>query len=143
MIQLLETITDTDLEILASIWLKSNLDAHAFINQNYWLENYPTVKENLPTAEIYAYYHNGKIVGFLGLIDTYVAGLFVLSDYRSLGIGGQLLAKIKAKHSKLTLSVYQKNERAVLFYLKQGFKILKEEKNLETNEVELLMEWTT
>lgn len=142
MIHLLETITDTDLEILASIWLKSNLEAHAFIDQNYWLENYQTVKKTLPTAALYAYYHNGKIVGFLGLIDTYVAGLFVLSDYRSLGIGGQLLAKIKAKHSKLTLSVYQKNERAVLFYLKQGFKILKEEKNLETNEVEFLMEWT-
>ncbi|MFR3685967.1 MAG: GNAT family N-acetyltransferase [Enterococcus sp.] len=142
MIQLLETISDTDLETLASIWLKSNLDAHAFINQNYWIENYQTIKKTLPTAALYAYYHNGKIVGFLGLIDTYVAGLFVLSDYRSIGIGGQLLAKIKAKHSKLTLSVYQKNERAVLFYLKQGFKILKEEKNLETNKVELLMEWT-
>ena len=142
MIQLLETITDKELEVLASIWLKSNLEAHVFIDKNYWLENYQTVKETLPTAELYAYYHNDKIVGFLGLINTYVAGIFVLSDCRSLGVGGQLLAKIKAKHSKLTLSVYQKNERAVQFYLKQDFEILQEQKDPETNEMEFLMAWT-
>ncbi|MGM0113892.1 GNAT family N-acetyltransferase [Enterococcus sp. DIV0187] len=108
MIRRIETITDADLETIASIWLKSNLEAHTFIDRNYWLKNYQTVKASLTTADLYAYYHNEKIIGFLGLIDEYIAGIFVLQEYRSLRIGGQLLAKIKEKHSKLLLSVYQK-----------------------------------
>ena len=105
------------------------------------LFGYQTVKASLTTADLYAYYHNEKIIGFLGLIDEYIAGIFVLQEYRSLGIGGQLLARIKEKHSKLLLSVYQKNERAVQFYLKQGFTILKETTDYETTEEEFLMEW--
>ena len=105
MIRRIETITDADLETIASIWLRSNLESHAFIDRNYWLKNYQTVKASLTTADLYAYYHNEKIIGFLGLIDEYIAGIFVLQEYRSLGIGGQLLARIKEKHSKLLLSV--------------------------------------
>ena len=141
MIRRIETITDADLETIASIWLRSNLESHAFIDRNYWLKNYQTVKASLTTADLYAYYHNEKIIGFLGLIDEDIAGIFVLQEYRSLGIGGQLLARIKEKHSKLLLSVYQKNERAVQFYLKQGFTILKETTDYETTEEEFLMEW--
>ncbi|MDT2456703.1 GNAT family N-acetyltransferase [Enterococcus avium] len=141
MIRRIETITDADLENIASIWLRSNFESHAFIDRNYWLKNYQTVKASLTTADLYAYYHNEKIIGFLGLIDEYIAGIFVLQEYRSLGIGGQLLARIKEKHSKLLLSVYQKNERAVQFYLKQGFTILKETTDYETTEEEFLMEW--
>ncbi|MFM2487182.1 GNAT family N-acetyltransferase [Enterococcus avium] len=141
MIRRIETITDADLETIAFIWLRSNLESHAFIDRNYWLKNYQTVKASLTTADLYAYYHNEKIIGFLGLIDEYIAGIFVLQEYRSLGIGGQLLARIKEKHSKLLLSVYQKNERAVQFYLKQGFTIQKETTDYETTEEEFLMEW--
>lgn len=141
MIRRIETITDADLETIASIWLRSNLESHTFIDRNYWLKNYQTVKASLTTADLYAYYHNEKIIGFLGLIDEYIAGIFVLQEYRSLGIGGQLLARIKEKHSKLLLSVYQKNERAVQFYLKQGFTILKETTDYETTEEEFLMKW--
>lgn len=142
MIKMIETITDKDLESIAAIWLESNLEAHDFIDKNYWLTNYQTVKEMLPTAKLYVYYHNDKLVGFLGLIDEYIAGIFVLNNYRSLGIGAQLLDTIKMDHSKLTLTVYQKNERAIQFYLRKGFEILKKEKDPETNEIEIFMEWT-
>lgn len=142
MIKLIENINDTDLESIAAIWLESNLEAHDFIDKNYWLMNYQKVKEMLPTAKIYVYFHNDKIVGFLGLIDEYIAGIFVLNDYRSMGIGAQLLDTIKTNHSKLILTVYQKNERALQFYLRKGFEILKKEKDPATNEIELFMEWT-
>lgn len=142
MIKLIENINDTDLESVAAIWLECNLEAHDFIDKNYWLMNYQKVKEMLPTAKIYVYFHNDKIVGFLGLIDEYIAGIFVLNDYRSMGIGAQLLDTIKTNHSKLILTVYQKNERALQFYLRKGFEILKKEKDPATNEIELFMEWT-
>lgn len=142
MIQLIETMTNKDLESIAAIWLESNLETHDFIDKNYWLMNYQIVKEMLPAASIYAYFHDGKIVGFLGLINEYIAGIFVLKDYRSLGIGTKLLDFVKTENCTLTLNVYQKNHRAVQFYLRHGFEILKKENDIETSEIELLMEWT-
>lgn len=141
MIQLIETMTDKDLESIAAIWLESNLETHDFIDKNYWLMNYQNAKEMLPAAKLYAYLHDGKIVGFLGLINEYIAGIFVLKNYRSLGIGTQLLDFVKSENFTLTLNVYQKNQRAVQFYLRQGFTIQKKENDLETNEIELLMKW--
>lgn len=141
MIKLIETISDLNLETISKIWLDSNLDTHDFIEKDYWLKNYPAVKNTFPTAKIYVYYHNDEIVGFLGMIDNYIAGIFISKDFRSLGIGTQLLNEVQAAYSKLTLSVYQKNERACQFYLKHGFKVIKNELDLETNEIELFMEW--
>ncbi|MGM0169431.1 hypothetical protein IGI39_003747 [Enterococcus sp. AZ135] len=141
MIKLIETISDLNLETISKIWLDSNLDTHDFIEKDYWLKNYPAVKNTFPTAKIYVYYHNDEIVGFLGMIDNYIAGIFISKDFRSLGIGTQLLNDVQAAYSKLALSVYQKNERAYHFYLKHGFKVIKNELDLETNEIELFMEW--
>lgn len=143
MIKLLETITEEDSERLAEIWLKSNLEAHAFVDKNYWLTNYQAVKEMLPAAKIYAYYAGTKLVGFLGLIEEYIAGIFVLNDYRSMGIGTQLLDRAKSEHAALTLKVYQKNEQALQFYLHKDFKIIEQTMDSETNQFEWLMKWTT
>ncbi|MBO0453044.1 GNAT family N-acetyltransferase [Candidatus Enterococcus murrayae] len=142
MIKLIETVSRTDLETIASIWLKSNLDAHDFIEKSYWLHNYPVVKAMLPKAKLFVYYQHDEIIGFLGMVDDFIAGIFVLSEYRSLGIGTQLLNKVKTSCSHLSLSVYSKNESAVRFYLKHGFKALKKQTDHETNEAEWLMEWT-
>ena len=142
MIKLIENINNADLETVTEIWLTSNLDAHAFIDKSYWHKNYSVVKAALPNAKIYAYYHNDVIVGFLGMIDNYIAGIFILKEFQSLGIGTQLLNEVKSGYSKLTLNVYQKNETAIRFYLKHGFKVQKEELDHETNDLELLMEWS-
>lgn len=141
MIKQIDHLNNTDLERVAEIWLKSNLDAHDFISRDYWRENYDFVKEAFHTATIYAYYHDDTIVGFIGIIDDYIAGIFVLKEYRSLGIGTQLLKKIQSSHSKLTLHVYKRNESAVQFYLKNQFLIQEEKLEPETDERELSMKW--
>ena len=130
-----------DLEEVMSIWLQTNLETHDFIEANYWRDNFEVVKEVLPQAEVYVDEEDGKIRGFIGITQGYIAGIFVSGDYQTQGIGSQLLDKAKTLYPSLTLSVYAKNDRAVSFYLQKGFKIIKEQKDESTNEQEYVMQY--
>lgn len=130
-----------DLEEVMSIWLQTNLETHDFIEANYWRDNFEVVKEVLPQAEVYVDEADGKIRGFIGITQGYIAGVFVSGDYQAQGIGSQLLDKAKTLYPRLTLSVYAKNDRAVSFYLQKGFKIIKEQKDESTNEQEYVIQY--
>ena len=60
---------------------------------------------------------------------------------RSQGIGKVLLNHAKQMKKRLTLHVYQKNEKALHFYLREGFQIGHEQTDENTGETELLMVW--
>lgn len=124
-----------------SLWLNCNISAHYFIKKEYWENNYDNVKKSICNAEIYIYENENKLIGFVGIVDDYVAGIFVKTKFQSNGIGKNLLDYVKTKHNKLSLSVYKKNERAINFYLKENFSILREKIDNETNETEFFMKW--
>ena len=130
-----------DLDKVAKIWLDTNKKAHDFIPAEYWQRNYEPVREMLPQAEVYVWEGKGKIQGFVGLYEDYIAGIFVLEQVQSSGIGGQLLDYIKSRKAHLSLKVYQKNIRAVKFYKREGFQIEMESVDQETGEKEYTMEW--
>ena len=85
-----------DLEHIMKIWLETNLAAHGFIPAEYWNEQYEAVKEALPQADILIYEEEGTVLGFLGLQDSYIAGLFVEKASQSRGIGRLLLEAAKS-----------------------------------------------
>ena len=76
-------------------------------------------------ADIYVWEEQG-IKAFLGLMDTYIAGLFVEREYREKGIGRKLLHFAFQKHAQLTLDVYAENKAAIRFYERVGFVKVKE-----------------
>jgi putative acetyltransferase len=131
-----------ELETIMEIWLKTNIDAHDFINESYWKENYKLVKELLPNATLFLYEDNNVIEGFIGLTESFVAGLFINATSQSKGIGKALLDYVKENHSELSLQVYKKNVSAVKFYLREDFVVLKEQIDKNTGEVELVMNWS-
>ncbi|AGL00765.1 N-acetyltransferase [Desulfoscipio gibsoniae] len=131
-----------ELDIVMKIWLESNIEAHDFISKSYWQGNYEVVKEMLPNATIFIYEDNSIIQGFVGLIEGYIAGIFINASSRSQGIGKALLDYVKANRSELSLQVYKKNARAVKFYLREDFAVSKEQIDENTGEVELIMNWT-
>lgn len=132
---------ETDIEQIMNIWLNTNIKVHHFINSSYWIDSYSTVKKMLPQATIYVYESDNQIQGFLGLNGDYIEGIFVDAEYQSKGIGSQLLNYAKERYSKLLLNVYKRNERAVTFYLREGFAILTEQIEEETKESDLTMVW--
>lgn len=120
---------EMDLNRLVEIWLNSNIDAHNFIEENYWRSNITYLREELPKSDLYLAEIDNKIVGFMGIMDSYIAGIFIDKDFRSMGLGKKLLQIGKDKYDFLSLNVYVKNENAYKFYLNNDFIV--EEKTLD------------
>ena len=138
---MIRKLQKVDINRVADIWLKTNLKAHFFIPEQYWISNYEFVKELLPQAEVYVYEDDKMIQGFIGINDEYIEGIFVSDEMQSRGIGKILLDYIKDKKDKLQLKVYQKNVRAMSFYQREGFTIQSEEMDEFTREKEYVMNW--
>ena len=138
---MIRKLQKVDINRVADIWLKTNLKAHFFIPEQYWISNYEFVKEMLPQAEVYVYEDDKMIQGFIGVSDEYIEGIFVSDEMQSCGIGKMLLDYIKDKKVRLQLKVYQKNVRAMSFYQREGFTIQSEEMDEFTREKEYVMNW--
>ena len=132
---------EEDINRVAEIWLDTNLKAHHFISEQYWLDNFEMVKDMLSQAELYVYEDENTVQGFVGLNEYYIEGIFVWSEAQSKGVGKQLIDYVKGIKTQLRLRVYQKNTRAVTFYQKQNFQIESEHIDESTGEREFSMIW--
>ena len=138
---MIEKLNKKDINQIMDIWLKENKRTHNYISGEYWDNHFEDVKKEILKAEIYVYKEKEEICGFIGLSNTYIAGIFVKKEKQSMGIGRKLIQYCKSKYPELMLSVYEKNERARAFYEREGFKIIKEEIDKATNEKEYVMVW--
>lgn len=140
---MIRAFREADLTVVMQIWLATNIKAHSFIQETYWTGNYSMVEKVLPQAEIYVYEDDdtGEITGFIGLADDFIEGLFVKEAVQSRGIGRQLLNYVKEIKPGLSLSVYQKNTRAVSFYRREGFRVQSGNADHSTGEKEFIMVW--
>lgn len=138
---MIRKLQDADIDRVADIWLDANLKAHSFVSPQYWKGNFETVKKMLPQAEVYVYENDREIWGFIGLNGEYIEGIFVSGEMQSRGIGKRLLDFVKTKKTELRLNVYQKNMRAIRFYQREGFKILREGMDEATGEKDYEMTW--
>ena len=132
-----------NLDAVMQIWLHSNLDAHAFIAASFWTEHFEMVRDLLPQAELYVHEDAStrQIDGFIGLTENHIEGIFVAESARSKGVGKSLLEYAKSCKPYLTLSVYQKNERALAFYRREKFVVQSEGIDEDTNEADIQMLW--
>ena len=130
-----------DTERVMQIWLEVNMEAHDFVPSDYWLSQYQSVQEQLLQADIYVYEQDKEIQGFVGMMDDYLAGIFVDKKCRSMGIGKGLLECVKKNYPAFSLNVYQKNRRAVDFYLREGLSVVSKEIDDGTGEMDYTMMW--
>ena len=124
------------------IWVNENIRTQNFIAKEYWKDNYEYVKDILPKADIYVYILDEQVVGFVGVNNNYVEGIFVDINNQHSGIGTSLLDRIKENKDNLTLNVYKKNAKAIKFYEKNNFIITSENIDKDTNEIEYTMTWS-
>lgn len=130
-----------DLDDVMNIWLKSNIEVHYFISENYWKDNFDFVRKEIEKSEIYVCEENKKILGFAGVCGEYIAGIFILKDFRNRGIGKKLLDYLKSIKENLSLHVYEKNRFALKFYLRENFIVNEIKKDEITKENEVFMIW--
>lgn len=129
-----------EIDDVIKLWLEVNIHTHNYISESYWKSNKELVKEMMLESEVYVY-EEQTIKGFVGLNDTYLAGIFVDQNYQSQGIGRKLLDYVKDKKNELSLSVYQKNKKAIHFYERESFVKDSEELDETTGEKEFVMGW--
>lgn len=130
-----------DTERVMQIWLAVNMETHDFVPDDYWLSQYQSVQEQLLQADVYVYEQDQEIYGFVGMTDDYLAGIFVDKKCRSMGIGKSLLECVKKNYPAFTLNVYEKNQRAVDFYLREGLFIVSKGIDEDTAERDYTMAW--
>lgn len=128
-----------DLNKIMKIWYDGNIQAHDFIDVSYWDRNYGYVSRLIPKTEVYVYEANGIVVGFIGVDNGYIEGLFVEEAYRGFGIGEKLLNYVIEEYEFITLHVFENNRAAVTFYEKMGLRKREIEINEDLGEVEYLM----
>ena len=125
-----------DLDRIMEIWLEGNLQAHDFVDPAYWTGCLQEVREAIAQADVWVWDENGRVEAFAGMVEHYLAGLFVSGAQRGKGIGGLLLEHIKEQRFPLTLHVYSRNAGAVQFYERHGFGIVSEYIDPETGQPE-------
>lgn len=138
---MIRRFTQEDMPDIMRIWIEGNLDAHGFVGGDYWRRMYEHTRREIARSEVYVYVEKGEVAGFIGLSDSYVAGLFVDREHRSKGFGKALLNYAKKLKCTLSLHVFEENRGAVRFYLREGFSTSKREKNSDLWQQELLMKW--
>ncbi|MQS76874.1 GNAT family N-acetyltransferase [Companilactobacillus halodurans] len=130
-----------EVDKIADIWLQGNLEGHNFINPNYWIDNVDEVKKQFQQSEIYVFIDD-TLKGFVGMQGNYIAGIFVQKEFQQQGIGKKLLDFLKQNHTKLQLTVYEKNDFAKKFYQNNDFKVVAQKTDTANEEKELDMIWT-
>ncbi|WP_412527130.1 GNAT family N-acetyltransferase [Burkholderia lata] len=112
----------SDLHTLSAIWFDASLLAHPFLGEARLREQRMLIEAvYLPQAETWVACRAGEPVGFIGLLDGSIGGLFVAPALHGHGIGRALVEHALALKGALDLEVYADNRDARAFYTRLGF----------------------
>ncbi|MFD1630783.1 N-acetyltransferase [Pseudopedobacter beijingensis] len=138
---MIRSFENKDLDCIISIWLKASILAHDFVEQNYWIKKSEDMRKiYLPSSHTFVFFDQEKgVIGFISLVKNYIAALFVSPEWQGKGIGKQLMDFAKQRHPILELGVYSKNSDSIIFYKKQGFKVIEKRVDEHTGEEETVM----
>lgn len=132
---------EKDLDDIIDIWLSASIKAHDFIKEEFWKSQVDNMRNiYIPNSETYVFELNSKPIGFYCIYENKLEAIFVKPEMQRKNIGSKLIAHAIKQKRHLTLCVYKKNNSSFLFYLSQGFKLIKEQTDLNTLEQEYIMQ---
>lgn len=77
-----------DMEEIVEIWLLASLQAHDFVDASCWWQAQEELRTRyLDHARIWVFEERGDLLGFMALVDDYLAALFVRPDRQGRGVG--------------------------------------------------------
>ncbi len=131
---------DDDVEEILTIWLEASIEAHDFIEAEFWRSQLDKMRDTyIPASETYVYESNSGVVGFYSLNRDILAAIFVSPEHQGQGVGKSLLKHAKAQRTQLSLSVYKENVASREFYLSRGFVVVSEQPDEHTGHLEYTM----
>ncbi len=112
-----------DLEPCLAIWRRGSEVGHPFIDASALDADAALVRERyMPAAAIRVAEAEGRQVGFIALLGSFIGGLFVDPAAHGRGIGRLLVLDALAKQPCLDVEVYETNVGARAFYARLGFR---------------------
>lgn len=119
MIRLLES---TEHEAVLDIWEAASRQAHPFLDDVFLKEERAEIAEvHMPHATTWVYEQDGKVLGFVAMVDDEIGGLFVDPARQRQGIGRALVDHVRERHDTLELEVFEANHIGRAFYASYGF----------------------
>lgn len=113
-----------DMEEIVEIWLLASLQAHDFVDASCWWQAQEELRTRyLDHARIWVFEDRGELLGFMALVEDFLAALFVRPDRQGSGVGHALLQEARQQGGGLHARVFVENEPAVRFYRRHGFEI--------------------
>ena len=117
----------SDLDEILDVWSKASSLAHAFLDPGFVEKVKKDMRElYIPGSETWVYEEAGSIIGFIGMQENEIGGLFVRPDQHSKGIGTKLVNFIIEFHDELEVEVFKDNDIGRAFYDRYGFKVMNE-----------------
>lgn len=111
-----------DSDAIVDVWAAASRIATPFLSERFIQEESDTIREIwLHKAETWVFENDGRIVGFISLIDNEVGAIFVDPDAQGRGIGRKLMDHAASLHDELFLDVFEENLIGRRFYERYGF----------------------
>jgi putative acetyltransferase len=114
--------TPADRDRVLEIWLAASRVGHPFLTESELETQFAAVRDiYLPQAENWVAEKNGHILGFIGLLDSFIGGMFVDPAAHGSGVGRALIEHAAKRKGRLTLDTYADNPMGPPFYRRCGF----------------------
>lgn len=143
---MLKKIKIEDIDNVMELW-KEELNKSEMPSKNkIILNDYTSVRkklvENINSTILYT--EDGIIEGIISVdnLKNEVWLIIVKSSIQREGIGTILLNNIKRKKTQITTTINSSNEKALLFFYKNGFKKVEEKENEKTKQKDYILDWS-
>ena len=125
---MIRTYRPADLEELLGVWARASAVAHPFLDQDFRERERRKIPDvYLPQAETWVWEADGRVVGFISLLENEIGALFVAPDLHRSGIGRALVERARALRGALEVEVFEKNALGRAFYDALGFELVHRE----------------
>lgn len=135
---------ESDVGDIIEVWYQASLVAHPFLSEDFLAEEERKIRAvYLPNTQTWVYEEQGKLVGFISLIDNEVGAIFVHPLLQRRGIGRALMDKACSLHETVELDVFEANSIGRTFYSKYGFVPIRQFTHDETGEPMIRLRYGT
>lgn len=132
-----------DIEAVVASWRLASELAHPFLTQEFLDQEADNVRNvYMAFAETWVTEINGRVVGFIALVENEIGGLFLDPSYHGQGLGRALVNKAVAEKGALTVEVFKENEIGRRFYDAYGFRGAQELHHEPSGQTTLRMSFT-
>lgn len=113
---------DEDIDAVVSSWRIATELAHPFLEKGFLDSEAIALRDiYLPATETWVTEVDGKVVGFIALMGSEIAALFLVPELHGKGLGRSMVDRAVKEKGTLSVEVFEKNPIGRRFYDAYGF----------------------